>query len=461
MLQAVGAFNRFMGGTPIGLAELDVDLLCEWVAWMSLEGYTLSTIRLYMKYLSSLYGKVAKSGLVSDNGCFTQAAAKLGEIGEIPQGSSVLPCDPQTFSKLRRLVQADYTQSPGHRLAKDVVLFALYQGGMTFGQIAAYKKGDYKGADNAVLDIVGRYSKARNKYLFPLRQSSRTPKQLERAVSALFSAALGSVQLVVPNRSDVCLAYDIWAFAAHQCGIQSRIISRRMSLCGIFRPLLGIVGEGLDCSETEAEAVHRVSYLLSQDPCHWYAMQFRPRVTYDKVRSRLEAGSVHIMDTYYPMEEIYKRVGKKIVTSGKPLVPGLLFFRAKSSEVQRLFRGIGDLAWGYRRGATGTGSPYAEISAVELRRCQLAIGSLAPGIEVYPGGTLELRQGDRLEVIGGEFRGYGATFEKAVKEGGRLIYRLHLIGSNAIEWVVDLPPHLVHAPMSPATASTATSTARP
>jgi len=453
MLQAVGAFNRFMGGTPVELAELEEGLLCEWVAWMSLEGYTRSTVRLYLKYLSSLYGKASKSGLVHDNGCFTEVMSKLEEIGEITPDSPLLPCDPDFFPKLRRLVQADYVRSPGLRLAKDVVLFCLYQGGMTFGQIAAYRKDGYTGDDGAVLEIVGRYTKARNKYLFPLRQSSRTAKQLERAVSALFTAALDSVCLSVPSRTDVWLGYEMWACAAHGCGIPAGVISRRISLSGVPGSLIGIAGGSrvtAAAGYAEGDAVRRVSHLLSQDPCRWYAMQFRPHVTYDKVLARLASCPARIIDTYYPMEEIYKRVGKKIVGTGKPLFPGLLFFRAKASEVARLFGAIGDMAWGYRRGR-GPGSAYAEISAAELRRCQLAIGSLSPGMEVYPAGTLEPRAGDRLEVIGGEFRGHGATFEKTVNTGGRVIYRLRLIGSNAIEWSVDLPPHLVHPPVTPET----------
>lgn len=62
-------------------------------------------------------------------------------------------------------------------------------------------------------------------------------------------------------------------------------------------------------------------------------MQFRPFVDYDRVLRRLDENDIAFSQTFYPMREIVRRVGKAIKRTSKPVVPGLFFFKSKAADL--------------------------------------------------------------------------------------------------------------------------------
>jgi len=443
--QAVDTFHRFMGGTPVAFDDLNEELLSEWISWLFYHNYSYSTVLLYLKNLSSLYGKIVKDGLINDNGCFKKIKAKLRDVST---GGVEINSDPQCFQKLRQLVHADCSKNAQRQLAKDIVLFAVYNGGMTFEKLSSYKKTDYEGTDKSVLEIVDRYSKPKNKYLFPLNQSEKTPKQLYRTISALFSDALKMVNINL-STYNYATSINLWAMAAMRCGIAASDIAGCIGQTSLVNPIFSFASKRDLSITTKAGIRQLVSLILTKDPDNWYAMQFRPRVNYDMIKQRMKAMDIRFKDSFYPMEEIIRRVGKKMVSESKPIVPGLLFFKCKASELPEIFFHIGDLAWGYRQ-TRNVRSPYAVISHNDIQIYQNTIGKFTSNMQIFPSGTVALRDGDKVEIIGGNFIGRPARFEKEIEQPSketdnvkRIIYRLKLMGDNNIEWVVDLDPRLV------------------
>jgi len=443
--QAVESFNRFMGGTPVTFDDFNEDLLREWVSWIFYQGYSLETVKVYTGRLSALYGKAVKDGVAKANGCFSSVRARLRDAS--PGGVEV-NSDPDCFRKLRRLVRIDCSKNPARQLAKDIVLFSLYNGGLTFDRLAGYRKTDYEGGDRAVLEIVERYSKAKNRYLFPLRQSERTSGQLSGILSSLFADALGMVGINLKAYTSAT-PVDLWAVAAMRGGISASDIAGCIGSCGMVNPIFSFATRSELSEERIADIRRHVSEILTIDPDYWYAMQFRPRVDYDMIKRRMEETGISFSKSFYPMEEIVRRVGRKMVCESRPVVPGLLFFQCKASALSGIFFHLGDLAWGYRQ-TRNVRSPYAIISRKDMDTYQKTIGRFTDGMEIYPEGTVHIGEGDRVEIIGGDLMGHPATFEKEIRETSkgsedvrRIIYRLRLMGNNNIEWVVRVDPRLV------------------
>ncbi|MDE6552220.1 MAG: hypothetical protein K2K98_04580 [Muribaculaceae bacterium] len=210
---------------------------------------------------------------------------------------------------------------------------------------------------------------------------------------------------------------------------------------------------------------------LDNPPC-WYAMSLRPgvrftqlsrriallskpqtehRVHFDKdiLRSRYcAADTARSADTtlsdiqlFYPCEEITRAIGKKIVVRQRPFIHSVVFFKAKLTDIGRLFARIGDLAWCYRQNSR-PGAPYADISQRQFERFQQTISNFTPDYEVAPSGELELKKNDRVQIVGGLFTGHEATFDSVEKAEEGVVYRLNIIGENGFEWRIAVDKRL-------------------
>ncbi len=199
-------------------------------------------------------------------------------------------------------------------------------------------------------------------------------------------------------------------------------------------------------------------------------MSLRPGVRFTQVCRRIQlltesknspfrglGGSQGLdIQLFYPSEEITRAIGKKIVTRQRPFIHSVVFFRAKLTDIGRLFARIGDLAWCYRQTAQ-PGAPYAHITDAQFRLFQQTISRFTPDYEVAPIGELELKEGDRVEILGGPFTGQNATIvaknpesrdsESAAGlsqgEVNSTIYRLNILGENGIEWRINLDSRLL------------------
>ncbi len=188
-------------------------------------------------------------------------------------------------------------------------------------------------------------------------------------------------------------------------------------------------------------------------------MQLRPGVRFTDICRRIDQlrdcslFTVHSsldIELFYPSEEISRLIGKKIVTRQRPFIHSVVFFRAKLTDIGRLFSKIGDLAWCYRQSAR-PGAPYADISDRQFHLFQQTIAHFTPDYEVAATGDLELKEGDRVEILGGLFAGQQATVDSryAIRDtryanaASGVIYRLNIIGDNGIDWRITVDPRLL------------------
>lgn len=480
--QAVDAFARFVSGAEISFDSFDESLLGQWVAHLLYNGYTLKTAAYYVKRLAALYAKAVNDRQTTPTDAFAIIQARLNDPAVQHLDATA---DKETFHKLRNIVTADESATSIRRLAKDMLLFAIYNGGLTSSEIANYKKDDYHGDDQHIRAIVDRYAKPKNTYLFPLDHSTKTLRRLTTDVDILIRSVVDRYDLRM-SAAPGDTALDLWCMAAASCGIAAADIAA----CAGVRAGTNVLTAFVIPSEISADTIdlHRrqVATALADNPLRWYAMHLRRHVDIDMIRTRLSERHIDLPDIYYPMEDIMRKVGHRKIFETRPVISWLLFFRQRVSELNNIFSHLDDLAWGYRR-TRDINAPYAVISPAEIAAYQRALGTFTADTALYDPDTTELHPGDRLIIVGGLFEGRTATFAAQVTHpspavgkptrsaghgatcgvgqgatcatgkadrpiggqqtrhttGARTVYRILLDGGNYRDWVIEQDPRLV------------------
>ncbi|MBD5356175.1 MAG: hypothetical protein HDR88_04100 [Bacteroides sp.] len=441
--RAVDSFSSFTKDAEIRFEDFNESLLGEWVATQLFQGYSVSTVSYNVKKLASLYNKAVEADLAPPTDAFTLLQAKLNDPSSSRFDNAA---DKETFNKLRKIISTDFSAVPTRQLAKDILLFSIYCGGLSFEQIASFKKDSYTGDNEYILQIIERYSKPKNKYLFPLNQIRSTKKQLNQTLTSIFEGILRYAGLCLsPNPSDTPLM--LWCQIAMSSGFTpSEIAACAAPRCNVTPITAFVVPAKIDSEDIDLIRTDTIE-TLADNPVRWYAMHFRPHVDYQMITDRLRERGIPLPDIYYPMEEITRRVGNKKIFETRPVISWLLFFRERVTELNRLYHNIGDLAWGYRQSRT-VGSPYASISIKDLTQYQMAIGTLTPDVQFLSDDDVQINKGDYLVLLGGAFNGRPAIFDSIVKpqkdaDPNKIIYRLIMSGGNNINWTVNWDSHLV------------------
>ncbi|MCM1141514.1 MAG: phage integrase SAM-like domain-containing protein [Muribaculum sp.] len=444
LVASVNSLCAFIGDTSIDFKSFTDSMIGEWVSNLLFQGYTPKTIsNNVLKRISTLYNKAVDEGLAEPTTVFRNF---INALNEGKPESHYANCDSNIFNKVQNLIRRDYSSIPSKQLTKDIVLFSIYMGGMSFEEIANYKKGDYKGDNKAILEIVERYSKPKNKFLFPLNRFHSTPKKINKSIEVMFLDVLESNGLKLSSiPSDT--SYNVWAYTAMSCGISASDVAACIAPKNkdVF---VTTFAKPSELSEDKILEIRKhVETTLNYNPIHWYAMHLRPRVDFKMLSDRLKDRNVTIDEIYYPMEDVIRKVRKKKIFESQPVIAWLVFFRSRVTLLNTLFKEIGDLAWGYRH-LPDYKSPYAIIPDREIRYYQQCIGTLSPSTQFLSDEQVKFNEGDYLVLLGGALNGQHAVFisEKKHKDGsdkGKVVYRVKLAGGINANWIVEHDPALV------------------
>lgn len=441
MRRAIESLSDFAGGTDLSFDSFDAAFLGEWIAAQFFDGYQSATVAYNLSKIAALYNKAVAEGLAAPAEIFSGLPDKIISAAPAFDGVDHVA----TFQKIRTICLADYSSAPAKDLARDIIIYGIFNGGMTLSRLAKLKKDDYTGDDPHILKIVGKYAKPKNKYLFPLNQAHLTPRQLALFMQELTGNLLKSVGIQRRSLPDLALA-DIWCDLAMSCGVPASDIAACVDSPEKISPLTFCASPSSPSPDKIAEIRRQVSDTLADNPIHWYAMHLRQHTQFQDLTDRLKDRDLSLDEIFYPMEEIIRKVGKKKVFENRPVISWLIFYRARVTQLNRLFHEIGDLAWGYRY-LRDVKSPYAVISDREVRNYQQAIGTLSPAVRMLEDNDVKFEEGDCLVLLGGPMNGRHGVFiaEKKVKgdASGRVVFRIRLAGGNNINWEVNWDPALV------------------
>ena len=452
----------------------------DWLVNQWLLGAPFSTASLYLDIISSLYGSAVKAGQLPKTTLFSNLKAQLKALGPEGWKSGI---DEEIFARALRLTKHAPRLIADDYVAADLVIWSLTHVLRPLDSIALLKREDISPSAplHEVIDtIISRQcGNARRKYIFPLRQSERTPKQLVKHIARIVNALFKRARL--PQATDPFQTVEaLWAYAALRTGVPASVLVSHLGPTPLGLPVLRLsrreaerqsAPEDLDSvasqdSRLKTEDLAAIGRVFLDNPPRWYAMSLRPGVRFTQVCRRIQLLSktsssqdsrlktqdfLSDIELFYPCEEIARAIGKKIVIRERPFIHSVVFFRARLTDIGRLFARIGDLAWCYRRSAR-PGAPYADISDRQFRLFQQTIARFTPDYEVASAGELELKKDDRVQILGGLFAGHEATFSSACTvskdsslepEDPHTVYRLNIVGDNGIEWRVNVDSRLL------------------
>lgn len=438
--KAIRCLETFVGTYTYSQDFPSEQTLADWFLNMRVRGISGKTAIHYFDIIAALYKDTASDVGPDNPKLFGQFKARVKQISGLMKDC---PVDNRALNKILSITKSPSAHSDMQQQAADILLYSLLNRAMPLSEVTKVKVSEIVADSDAVSDIVKRNSDPNRKYLFPLFQSKLTPRQsaevAERKVWGLFIA--NHIHEVQSVDNTIRL---IWTCAALRCGIPgSEIVS--------------LIGQAVDeipelslCVKTEippercSALIQTVNTLFSSNPQRWFAMKLRSRVDYEDLEESIRNLDEHIPrpELFYPLDEICKRVGKKIVKDRQPVIRDIVFFKLRVTDIFPLFCKIGDLAWCY----TTTGRPggdYAPIPKSSFERFQETIGHFTPDYEIAPIGGFELEEGERVVILNGLMTNREFEIEK-IEDTGNVIFQLNMIGDNGFQWRTKAGRHQLH-----------------
>ena len=435
--KAVNSFGRALHTeTDIGLSE---NLVTEWISHLIQQGYSYKVATYYLKIISSLYNKGVKARKLCKSDIFANVRSRLELIAEMDFDISKREND---YSRLLLMAKNAARSTKDTAIITDLLLICILSDIKNPATVGMLKKDDSVIIDKSLSEKLERNISPHRKYIFGLNQSQLSPRQfvrtLDEAISGLLALKGFTHRLPVNDTIE-----NLWAFAALKSGISpSRIVG-----CLGHRPAdnpLFALCSAESLSDDEKSSIHSaVAKTILVNPKEWFVMRLRPGVRYETIKQSIASMPADKPQLFYPCDEIRKRVNRKLVYEQRPVIPDIVFFKTKMTDVRPLFRLIGDKAWCYTTD-TRSGN-YAIIPKKAMETFQQAIGKFSDDYEVGPIGSLALKKGDRISIIGGLFSGNQGIIDRIEESDNNCntIYRVIFPDENGFEWRVKIDARLV------------------
>ena len=238
----------------------------------------------------------------------------------------------------------------------------------------------------------------------------------------------------------------VWASLALRWGSEASAVKAIIKNVPDALNILNICSDS-EINEKDMQSIFSsISLTLKGNFPQWFAMRLRPGVNFESLLDRFSKlkGLVKMPELFYPCEDIAVRIGRKIVWKGRPVIRDVVFFKYRITDIYRLFNHIYDLAWCYRNPGSGIGK-YAIIPEKAMDDFRQAIGILGPGYEIAPAGEMELKPGDKVIIVNGEFSEHRARILKSSTgnlDNENLIYRVALLDVNG-HWEIGIDARLL------------------
>jgi hypothetical protein len=341
------------------------------------------------------------------------------------------------------------------QLYLDVLLYMVYCRGMRADVLLTGKIAE-QSADvpEQAAALVDAHRTARQRALFPLPKDI-TPASLLKKIEAVAGVVLNDARCTIDDTT----ATALWIEAALDCGVSCEDVCACVAqLPAAYEWMKFLKATRLGVDDIRDITV-RVADHINPTRAYWYAMKLRSGVTPDDVKAAIvkSVAESPVEEYFYPCVEISKRVGKRLVHNGVPLIADILFFKIHADDIAPLFSNIGNLAWCYRENVN---SKYAVIPDGEMLRFQRNIGIFTPDFELTAIGEHPITEGQRVRIVSGAMTGYEGTVYRllpadaespadaepstggvsSVCASSKYVFRLNVLGDQGIEWLVDLAP---------------------
>ncbi|WP_354666019.1 phage integrase SAM-like domain-containing protein [Muribaculum intestinale] len=430
--RTLSELDCFLIGHRLSLADLSETMTADWAVELLRQGLAESTVTRHLNIFSSLIKSAAKKGMMPMSDVPRTIAKLLAEskhdLPELLTESVFAHC----LGILR-----DILKNPGSKgVCGDMLVFALLNGAMPLGAVAVLKKGDVVKYDEVSRSILERNQSPRREFVFDLKQSYRTVRQIHSAVTEGLKGLFGG-QFAASGLDPDDLARSMWAACAMRCGSTA---SEASGCVGGAAPyaIPPFCAPAVNASENKQLWIRSVNSMLIHELPKWYAMHLRRGVRFDDLRSEISEKIRPVPELFYPCEAIRKHMGNRTIVEDRPFISQTAFFKCHPERVMPMFHVIGDRAWCYRT-SNASDAPYAVIPQCDMRRFQAAVGVFTPDIEVHPLGELTPRPGESVIIVMAGYENREGEVEDIInKDCGSAIFRVKLSTDQGYEWRVDV-----------------------
>lgn len=433
--KALASLADYLSGDDDSLVHPTAELIEDWGITLFFSGLTPNTVKHYIDVVAALHTGAVKDGTLEPADAFKAVKARIKSGAFL--GAEKVMTDEQ-FARMSQLLRSHDKFEKEDAMYIDLFSLCLLSGCKPLGEIAMLKKSDIAAMPELMATIAQRHCDTRRQYVFPLSQSSRVPSRLELFVDAKLMKLFSALGVHVGN-SAIDTARSFWAMAAMKCGVSPNEIYAALGA----RPL-GMPERAANVSQADSsEVIRRVGETILHNPLSWYAMKLRLGTSFDEVKARIEKVNEQLRpaELFYPSLEIRKKIAKRKRVTAQPIIPGVVFFKSRLTNIKPLFHAIGNVAWCYKQSEAADG--YAAISRSEMEQFQRSIGQFTSDYEVGPIGSISPRPGDTVKVVGGIFNNKVGELLKVVEhpEEG-VIYQLLITDDSGIEWRVGVDSRL-------------------
>ncbi len=444
--KAVRSFISFAGREINDSDDISETLLGDWVVDMVMSGLTVKTASYYLDCLCSIYNAAVEKGLASPSGSFRSIKSRLRSSvhKDLAGNPTAIPVTPFNIDALTSVIRTADRQTGELRLFTDIAIISLLNPALTLDGITRLKKRDIDTLTAESKAIAERHLDTRRSYIFPLAQTEKTQLQIVRRCEEKILSLLKYRGLPVSADAQDSLR-TLWAQTALRSGIRASAAVAALGGYPSGIPILAVAKSICLGKKDKEEILEKVAKTLIENPLQWHVMRLRHGIKFESLKRRFEMhrDELRTPETFYPCEEIARKIGRKVVYKDKPLIPGIVFIRTRATEINAIMRSAGDIAW-CMRDTSRADRRYAIVSQRSMETFQQVIGQFTPDYQLYPLGTHLLKPEDRVVIIGGDYSGTEAIVEKSPKDySGDIIYQIRFIDDTGFEWHIPKDQRLL------------------
>lgn len=441
--KAIRSFMAFSGNEMQDNDGISDTLLGDWVIDMALSGLTPKTASYYLDCLCSVYNTAVENGLALPSPSFRIIKSRLKSVLSTDK-TEARPLSAFNFDALTSMIRNADRQNGELGLFTDIAILSILNPSLSIDEITRLKKSNLDTLSPESKTIAERHVNTRRSYLFTLEQNEKTPKQIATRCNEKITALLKYRGLPVSSDAQDSL-HSLWLLTALKSGVRASAAVSAIGETPAGLPILSIVSKISINEVSRKDILNTVAKTLVENPRQWHVMRLRHGTKYESLKKRLELldKDIKTPDTFYPCEEIARKIGKKMIYEDKPLIPGIVFIRTRASDISMIMRTAGDIAW-CMRDTSRADRRYAIVSQRSMETFQQIIGQFTPDYKLYPLGTLILKPQDRVIIIGGDYSGTEAIVEKSPKDTtGDIIYQIRFIDDTGFEWHIPKDQRLL------------------
>ncbi len=441
--KAIRSFIAF-AGNELHEENIITDILIgDWVIDMVLSGLTPKTASYYLDCLCSVYNTAVENGLALPSPSFQIIKSRLKSVLSTDK-TEARPLSAFNFDALTSMIRNADRQNGELGLFTDIAILSILNPSLSIDEITRLKKRNLDTLSPESKTIAERHVNTRRSYLFTLEQNEKTPKQIATRCNEKITALLKYRGLPVSSDAQDSLR-SLWLLTALKSGVRASAAVAVIGEAPTGLPILSIVSKISINEVSRKDILNTVAKTLVENPRQWHVMRLRHGTKYESLKKRLELldKDIKTPDTFYPCEEIARKIGKKMIYKDKPLIPGIVFIRTRATDICPIMRTAGDIAW-CMRDPSHADRRYAVVTQRSMETFQQVIGQFTPDYKLYPLGTLLLKPQDRVIIIGGDYSGTEAIVEKSPKDTtGDIIYQIRFIDDTGFEWHIPKDQRLL------------------